>query len=144
MSKQPAERIGERFGKWTIIGEGHVVTNQRYWLCRCVCGTRRHIPAANLYSGASTQCRRCADHARRVNPNRCAGCGTNISRSAVRCLSCDGDRRSAASIDKPRRYPVSIGTIARQHGISRQAVQCRIKRWGFDKAMELYAKEVAA
>lgn len=47
---------GQRFGQWLVAGS-HVRThNKTLWLCRCDCGTKRHVNGAELRNGKSTNC----------------------------------------------------------------------------------------
>lgn len=50
---------GDVFGCWTVIcetGEKSVGSRHIYWICECICGTRRDIPATVLKCGRSTSC----------------------------------------------------------------------------------------
>jgi hypothetical protein len=49
---------GQRFGKWTVI---RIVPEmgkygERYWLCKCECGSEKPVQAAGLRNGKSTSC----------------------------------------------------------------------------------------
>ena len=48
---------GQRFGRWTVLG-GCVTTQrgERKYLCRCDCGTERHVLERSLLSGGSQSC----------------------------------------------------------------------------------------
>lgn len=50
--------IGERFGHWKVIGlsEKTDKSQNKYFLCRCDCGTVRDIAAHKLTSGRSKSC----------------------------------------------------------------------------------------
>lgn len=49
--------IGERFGRWTVVGDPVLsARGERKWLCRCDCGTERHVLERSLRSGGSTSC----------------------------------------------------------------------------------------
>lgn len=49
--------IGLSFGRWTVLAESERrVTGKRQWLCRCDCGTERHITGSNLRNGISRSC----------------------------------------------------------------------------------------
>jgi hypothetical protein len=58
-------RIGDRFGKWTVIGpvvtRGSAHQRRPHVLCRCRCGKRQHVIVTNLVHRRTTQCHRCAD-----------------------------------------------------------------------------------
>lgn len=47
---------GQRFGRYTVIGEAVRRKTNRYWTCRCDCGTIREVPQSSLTSGQSTSC----------------------------------------------------------------------------------------
>lgn len=63
LSVQP----GERFGKWTVIGE--VAGPQRPVECVCDCGTTRSVLIGNLVNGRSRSCG-LGVHKRKVRPER--------------------------------------------------------------------------
>lgn len=48
---------GQKFGRWTILDE-YIITHrgERKWLCRCDCGTERHVLERSLKSGGSKSC----------------------------------------------------------------------------------------
>ena len=48
---------GQRFGQWTVL-DNFIMTDrgERKWLCRCSCGTERHVVERSLRSGSSTSC----------------------------------------------------------------------------------------
>lgn len=48
--------IGAQFGDWTVIGEGTVKHEGRFWLCRCSCGAEKQIVGSRLSRGVSTNC----------------------------------------------------------------------------------------
>lgn len=64
----PAQRItveiGERFGKWTVIGEGKPYVKGKSKRCpvivRCECGAESSVLPKDLIKGKSVGCRRCA------------------------------------------------------------------------------------
>lgn len=61
--------VGERYGKWIIIGEPKPQTGNRLpalWLCRCDCGTERRVKASSLNTGRSRSCG-CAKSDPRIN-----------------------------------------------------------------------------
>src|ERR1700745_1732147 len=45
-------------GKWTLLCDAG-----KKALCRCSCGTEKHVRYGELKAGKSIQCRRCADRA---------------------------------------------------------------------------------
>lgn len=48
---------GQKFGRWTVLDE-YIVTprRERKWLCRCDCGTQRHVLERSLLYGGSESC----------------------------------------------------------------------------------------
>lgn len=48
---------GQKFGRWTVLDE-YIVTpkGERKWLCRCDCGTQRHVLERSLLYGGSESC----------------------------------------------------------------------------------------
>lgn len=48
--------IGERFGKWTVIGTPFRNPQRFFTLCACECGNEKEIDVNNLYRGQSTSC----------------------------------------------------------------------------------------
>lgn len=61
-------RVGQRFGKWMVIGFGITEGQcQRYrtCLCQCSCGAQRAIPPANLVRRTSMGCNECRYKAQR-------------------------------------------------------------------------------
>ena len=57
--RDPEPRVGQVFGKWTVIGAVIKVDRRKRCLCRCECGAERLLLMQSLNSGASTQCRSC-------------------------------------------------------------------------------------
>lgn len=57
MKKQKKDLIGQKFGRWTVVGESipHG-TVDRKWLCRCECGTERYVLERSLIYGGSHSC----------------------------------------------------------------------------------------
>ena len=57
--------IGQKFGKWTVVGETDELLTRRNlkaWLCKCDCGKLKHRKAVSeqsLKSGKSKSCGRC-------------------------------------------------------------------------------------
>ena len=48
---------GDRFGRWTVLGEFILSEKgERKWLCRCDCGTERHVLERSLIYGGSVSC----------------------------------------------------------------------------------------
>lgn len=47
----------QRFGRWTVIGDGECVRRGAYfWLCKCDCGTTKRVNSHTLRSGMSNSC----------------------------------------------------------------------------------------
>lgn len=53
----PPVGIGDRFGRWTVVG-GPLVSASRYlrWECRCACGRVKVVWGTNLKRGKSRSC----------------------------------------------------------------------------------------
>lgn len=51
-----ASIIGKRYGRYTVLEAFARVRTNRYFLCRCDCGTEKHVSQGNLSSGRSTSC----------------------------------------------------------------------------------------
>jgi hypothetical protein len=49
---------GQRFGSWLVLflSPRHRCSGKAYWVCQCVCGTRREILGDHLRSGRTTSC----------------------------------------------------------------------------------------
>lgn len=52
------DMIGQKFGKWTVIGtsEKRNAGGCVYWLCRCECGVEKEVLGTSLRSGRSISC----------------------------------------------------------------------------------------
>jgi hypothetical protein len=69
---------GQKYGEWTVLHlaprrpEGH----NRYWKCRCSCGTEKEIRGNALRKGVSTSCG-CKQHLRKIDgkPKQWTGFG---------------------------------------------------------------------
>lgn len=48
--------IGQRFGRWEVIGTALPRNGKTYWLCRCDCGTELEITGQSLLHGTSRSC----------------------------------------------------------------------------------------
>ena len=53
MGRPLSLRVGDRFGKWTLIEHPH---KTRKWICRCDCGTVREVRADALKAGQTLSC----------------------------------------------------------------------------------------
>lgn len=55
--KRVIDLTGQSFGRWTVIHrEGRTPGGQITWLCRCVCGTERHVSGVTLREGQTRSC----------------------------------------------------------------------------------------
>lgn len=134
--KRSVERIGERYGSWTIIGVGELRGTNRRFECRCDCGRILLVLYREVIYGRSSQCRQCSDANRRVAKAYCANCGRLLSiPSATRCRECHRGT--------PWKYPRSIGDIARELGVSKQAVHHQIKAHGWSAMIKWHRKKLA-
>ena len=52
-----------RFGKWVVIEPSDRINQkrQKYWICRCECGTVAIVRGDALRSGVSTACTLCSN-----------------------------------------------------------------------------------
>lgn len=48
--------IGQRFGKWTVIGKAESRNGNGYSTCQCDCGIIREVANGNLRNGHSNSC----------------------------------------------------------------------------------------
>lgn len=48
--------VGQRIGRWTVLGYSHHCGKHSYFLCRCECGTERAVLRYSLTSGKSYSC----------------------------------------------------------------------------------------
>lgn len=57
--------MGQKFGRWTVVGLEF--KNTRLWKapCKCDCGREQDVHTSSLFAGTSTQCRWCASNAHR-------------------------------------------------------------------------------
>lgn len=47
---------GQRFGRWTVVGQAAPARPGRHYLCRCDCGTQRVVSASRLNRGKARAC----------------------------------------------------------------------------------------
>jgi hypothetical protein len=47
---------GKKFGRLTVVGQAAVHASQKYWFCRCECGTEKAIRGSHLRSGEIVSC----------------------------------------------------------------------------------------
>jgi hypothetical protein len=148
---EAADRIGQRFGRWTIVGAGYLIKypnhrrggfrSVREFLCECSCGHRTFVSWRNLYSGATRGCNTC--RLKRLYENRkvcplCA-CGKPKGAASERCRDC-AYVATRGIRDIGWKYPTSMGKVADAIGVSREYVRLKIKALGFD-GMIRWAKE---
>lgn len=52
------DMTGAKHGRWTVIrkSEKKMGTRSPYWVCKCDCGTVRHVQGKFLRNGHSTSC----------------------------------------------------------------------------------------
>ena len=70
----PGRIDGERFGRWVVVLDRTKRSSgkAKMWmaLCRCDCGTEKHVVRAHLIDGSSGGCRSCAQKARWMEMRR--------------------------------------------------------------------------
>jgi hypothetical protein len=55
--KNPRNLIGKKFGRWVVMRLGFIgKRRERFWECRCECGTIRNVRDSALVSGTSKSC----------------------------------------------------------------------------------------
>lgn len=62
-------KIGERFGRWTVVSEAQQRGIHRFAICRCECGAERAVKLVNLRHGGSLSCG-CLSRELAGNPTR--------------------------------------------------------------------------
>lgn len=62
----------QRFGRLTVIAFSHVSKKNRMWLCRCDCGSVKHVPTDDLRSKKTVSCG-CYSRERLGNASRTHG-----------------------------------------------------------------------
>lgn len=58
MSRPLPVNIGDKFGKWTVVGEPVSTGKGRRVLCRCECGAESMVEVYRLHNGESASCTR--------------------------------------------------------------------------------------
>lgn len=48
--------VGQKLGRWVVVGDAGSRGERRLWLCRCECGTERRVLGGALTSGSSRSC----------------------------------------------------------------------------------------
>lgn len=56
MAKAHSIRIGDTFGRWTVLAYAGKQGTHHCWRCRCICGTLRSVRALRLLSSRSRSC----------------------------------------------------------------------------------------
>lgn len=49
-------KIGEKYGRWSVISKSEEKTIRLKWLCVCDCGNKKIVQSNHLTSGASKSC----------------------------------------------------------------------------------------
>lgn len=49
-------KIGDKFGKWTVVGDVYKNNYHKYYPCKCECGTEKNVEKYNLLNGKSLSC----------------------------------------------------------------------------------------
>lgn len=83
MSRKAKISVGDRFGKWTVVENPFVGTDQRrHVVVRCDCGEVREMRVRYLLSGESTSCGKVGCRATRTHgctPRRLYRCWTDMN-----------------------------------------------------------------
>lgn len=59
MNRKLKVEIGDKYGKWVVLGEEIEMNKSRYVFCCCDCGKEKFIHISNLISGKSKSCKSC-------------------------------------------------------------------------------------
>ena len=60
--------IGKTFGKWTVLKFSYKNQHyQKFYFCRCECGTEKDVQLTQVINGYSLRCKKCADSERRIH-----------------------------------------------------------------------------
>lgn len=54
--KKKTDIIGQKFARWTVLKEVKERNGERYYLCRCDCGTEKEVRRNSLVTGNSKSC----------------------------------------------------------------------------------------
>ncbi len=86
--------IGQKVGRWTVVGTAPNRNGQRYVLCQCDCGTVREVQRPTLVSGRSRSCGLCQTSTGHgvAMPDGRLKVGSVVGPWTVTCI--DEDRRS--------------------------------------------------
>lgn len=47
---------GQKFGRYTVLGQAESKHGKTYWLCRCECGNERTVQGTHLKMGRAQSC----------------------------------------------------------------------------------------
>lgn len=149
------QRIGQRFGRWTITGiAGYVRPNCLHFHARCDCGYEAVVMAGNLYKNKSTQCYRCGmasasqtqvaqAAARRKSIKRILGrdvVGWKKYSPLFKCDDCGqptANKKCRACARKtPRKGPKSLSSVAAEFGVTKQYVSLLLARMTWREMIE--------
>ena len=100
---------GQRFGRWTVIGEAPKKGSQSYWRCVCDCGTAKDVYAYSLTKGVSMSCgcQRDEETARRnFKHGVCDGCHTE---TPPRTYNCWRNMKARCQNPNNHKYPIYGG-----------------------------------
>ena len=63
MKKKQDVKIGDKFGKWTVVGDAPRDRQGGCQVsCECSCGVISNVSSYSLWKGRSSSCMKCADH----------------------------------------------------------------------------------
>lgn len=69
MRRSYKDYVGERYGKWEVIGWKEEKRGEKRkdikWICRCECGEEKEQKVDNIISGRSMMCKKCSGKSRR-------------------------------------------------------------------------------
>lgn len=61
-------RLGQKFGKWTVLGVGYNCGDSQGFVVRCDCGNTSKVTRESILKGTSTQCASCRTRIGDRNP----------------------------------------------------------------------------
>lgn len=141
---RPPIQIGERFGRWTVIGKHtYPSPNVPHVLCRCECGYETDVATRNLCAGLTKGCDGCRLRRTTTAPafytRVCSGCGEmsylQTRPQSDRCLSCS---KKGVCPPSTRKYVFTLQEMGNAFGVTREAVRLRIKRLGEEAVYAQY------
>jgi len=56
MPRIPQNLSNLKFGHLTVLEDSYVEKRWRYWLCECVCGSKKYVMGSNLTNGSTQSC----------------------------------------------------------------------------------------